>query len=160
MDQKKISRVLIAAGAIAAAAGIFLFFIYGTAAAISCRDAFPELKHLFWPGLIWLWAIGLCYLAAMAEYFRIVLNIGKDRSFVPENARGLSRIAGWMGAAGVLWLLAEVLPGLIWGVRLGAGWLGVLLAAVASFAMAMLAWGLGRLLARAVQLKEENYLTV
>ena len=36
----------------------------------------------------------------------------------------------------------------------------MLLAAVASFAMGMLAWALGRLLTRAVQYKEENDLTV
>ena len=160
MDHKKISWVLLAAGAIAAAAGVFLFFVYGTAVAFSCRESFPELAFLFWPGLIWLWAIGLTYLTAMYYYFRIVLNIGKDRSFTPENARGLSRIAFWMCAAGVLWLASEVLPGLIWGIEFGAEWLALLLAAVASFAMGMLAWALGKLLARAVQLKEENDLTV
>ena len=160
MDHKKVSWVLLAAGAIAAVAGIFLFFVYGTAVAFSCRDAFPELAFLLWPGLIWLWVIGLTYLAAMYCYFRIVLNIGKDRSFIPENARGLACIAFCMCAAGVLWLLGEILPGLIWGIVLGAGWLGLLLAAMASFAMGLLAWALGKLLARAVQLKEENDLTV
>ncbi len=160
MNQKTISRVLIAGGAIAAAAGVFLFFGYGTAVALSCRQEFPELGFLFWPGLIWLWVIGLTYLAAMADYFRIVINIGKDRSFIQENARGLGRIARWMCVAGGLWLLGDILPGLIWGVSLGVGWLAMLLAALASFAMGMLAWGLGRLLARAVQMKEENDLTV
>ena len=36
----------------------------------------------------------------------------------------------------------------------------MLLAAVASFSMGMLAWALGRLLTRAVQYKEENDLTI
>ena len=160
MDQKKISWVLLAAGTIAAVAGVFLFFVYGTAVALSCRDSFPEVAFLFWPGLIWLWVIGLTYLAAMYHYFRIVLNIGKDRSFTPENARGLMRIAFWMCLAGALWLLGEILPRLVWGIVLGAGWLALLLAAAASFAMGLLAWALGKLLARAVQIKEENDLTV
>ena len=109
MDQKRISRVLVAAGAVAMAAGIFLFFIYGPRMASECRTAYPELAGMFWPGLIWLEAIGLMYLAAMVEYFRIVLNIGRERSFIPENARGLSRIALWMSIAGCLWLLGIVL---------------------------------------------------
>ena len=160
MDQKRISWVLLAAGVIAAVAGVFLFFVYGTAVAISCRENFQEVAFLFWPGLIWLWTIGLTYLAAMFYYFRIVLNIGEDRSFTRENATGLAHIAFLMCLAGVLWLLGEILPGLIWGVVLGIGWLALLLAAAASFAMGLLAWALGRLLARAVQLKEENDLTV
>ena len=160
MDQKRISRVLVAAGAVAMAAGIFLFFIYGPRMASECRTAYPELAGMFWPGLVWLEVIGLMYLAAMVEYFRIVLNIGRERSFIPENARGLSRIALWMSIAGCLWLLGIVLPWLIWQVRLGPAWVAMLLAAVASFAMGMLAWALGRLLTRAVQYKEENDLTV
>ena len=160
MSQKNISRVLIAAGAAAMAGGCFLFFVYGPAMAMECRDTYPELGFLFWPGLIWLLAIGLMYLAAMIDYFRIVLNIGRERSFVPENARGLGRIAKWLCAAGALWLLGIVLPGLIWQVELGPAWIALLLAALASFAMGMLAWALGRLLTRAVQYKEENDLTV
>ena len=54
MDQKKISRVLVAAGAVAMAAGIFLFFIYGPRMASECRTAYPELAGMFWPGLVWL----------------------------------------------------------------------------------------------------------
>ena len=57
-------------------------------------------------------------------------------------------------------LLGIVLPWLIWQVRVGPAWVAMLLAAVASFAMGMLAWALGRLLTRAVQYKEENDLTV
>ena len=154
MDQKTISRVLIAAGALATAAGIFLFFVFGTRAAIECRQSYPEFSRLFWPGLVWLWTIGLIYCAAMAYYFRIVINIGRDRSFIQENARGLIRIAVLMCAAGVLWL------GGILALPASPGRLALALAAIASFAMGMLAWALGRLLAHAVQLKEENDLTV
>ena len=160
MEQKKVSRCLIMAGALAALCGGFLFFVYAPIAAGQCREMYPELAHLYLPGLLAVEAIGLTYAGAMAEYFRIVVRIGQDRSFCRENARGLSRIARFMAAAGFLWALLLILPPLIWQVQYGAALFAMLLAAAASFAMGVLAWGLGKLLARAVALKEENDLTV
>ncbi len=160
MDQKKISKILISAGAVVTAVGIFLFFIYGTYTASQCQTIYRELAFLFWPALIWLWAIGISYLVAMYHYFRVVLNIGQERSFIPENAYRLSFIALWMSIAGGLWLFGIILPGLVWNVHLGPAWVAMLLAAIASGAMGMLAWALGKLLTRAVQYKEENDLTV
>lgn len=160
MNHKKVSLVLMLAGGLAALGGAFLFFIYGPIMAGQCRTAYPELAFLYVPGLLWILLIGLSYACAMAEYFLIVSRIGKDRSFCRENAVGLSRIALFMGVAGALWLLGIFLPTLLWGVHFGAAYLAMLLAAAASAAMGILAWGLGKLLARAVALKEENDLTI
>ena len=49
---------------------------------------------------------------------------------------------------------------LIYRINIGPSYLIFLLAAMASFALGLLAWALGKLLARAVKLKEENDLTV
>lgn len=160
MENKKVSHCLIVAGALALLGGAFLFFVYAPLAALECRDTYPELRHLFWPGLISLWCIALLYCAAMADFFRITVRIGRDESFCRANARGLSRIALFMGLAGLAWLLLLLLPPLIWQVQYGPAFLALLLAAAASFAMGILAWALGKLLFRAVQLKEENDLTV
>lgn len=161
MDHKKVSRVLLAAGALAAAGGGFLFFVYGPLAARECRADYPELAHLYGPGLIYVLVIGLLYALAMGEYFRIVRRIGQDRSFCRENARDLSGIALFMLLAAGIWIVGMALLLLIWQAPVGpAGMLAVILAAAASAAMGVLAWGLGQLLARAVRLKEENDLTV
>ncbi len=160
MEQKRVSAALMAAGALAAAGGAFVFFVYAPVLAGECRSAYPELSPLYWPGLAGVWLIGAVYLAAMAFYFRIVARIGRDRSFCRANARELGWIARCMAAAGALWLAAAFLPGAIWHVPIGPVWIVFLLAAMASFAMGTLAWGLSRLLERAVALKEENDMTI
>lgn len=160
MEQSKVSWYLIGAGVLAALGGLFLLLAVGPALANACRISYPEWAHLYWPGLIYLWIIGLVYAWAMAEYFRIVRRIGKDQSFCRENARGLARIALSMWIAGGLWIMGIWLPRMIWGLPMGPAVLYLLLAAMASAAMGVLAWGLGKLLHRAVVLKEENDLTV
>ena len=160
MEHKRVSLALTAAGALATLGGLLVFFVYAPAFAGECREAYPELAFLYWPGLIGVWLIAAVYLAAMVFYFRIVARIGKDQSFCAANAREMGWIARCMGAAGALWLLAAILPGLLWQVDLGPSWLALALAAMASFAVGVLAWGLGRLLRRAVSLKEENDLTI
>ena len=79
MEQKKVSALLTLAGAAAAMAGSALFFVYGPVAAVQCRQEFPEAAALFWPGLIWLIAIGIVYWVAMGNYFLIVRRIGRVR---------------------------------------------------------------------------------
>lgn len=160
MEHRKVSGLLIAAGILATLGGAFLFLLYAPVIANECRDLYPELAFLFWPGLVYLWIIALSYCAAMIEYFRVCVRIGQDRSFCPENAKSLGRIALFMCAAGMLWVLMTVLPGIIWRIDIGPVFLVFLLAAMASFAMSVLAWALGKLLSRAVRLKEENDLTV
>ena len=160
MEHRKVSGLLIAAGIVAFLGGASLFLLYAPLAANECRTAYPEFAHLFWPGLIYVWIIGLCYCAAMVEYFRVSARIGQDRSFCAENAKSLRRIALFLGAACVLWALLVFLPGLILRISIGPVFLVFLLAAAASASMGILAWALGRLLDRATKYKEENDLTV
>ncbi|MDO5327933.1 MAG: DUF2975 domain-containing protein [Clostridia bacterium] len=160
MEHRKVSGLLIGAGMLATLGGAGLFLLYAPLVANECRTMYPELAFLFWPGLIYLWIIAAFYCAAMAEYFRVCVRIGQDQSFCAQNALGLSRIALCMNIAGSLWVLLSFLPGLIWGIAIGPVFLIFLLAAAASFALGILAWALGRLLSRAVKLKEENDLTV
>ncbi len=159
MEHKKISYLLIGAGVLAALGGGFLFFIDAPMAALRYRSALPELSYLMIPGLVFLWFIGILYGTAMINYFLICVRIGKNRSFSRENASGLSRIAALLLGAGLIWLLG--IPfGLLLRLRLGVWSLAFLLAAAASAAMGALAWGLAKLLRRAVEMKEENDLTV
>ncbi len=122
------------------------------------REQYPEYAYLFIPALVFLWTLGLIYLAAMIDFFRVCRRIGQDRSFCPENAQSLSRIARFLIIAGAAWL-AGIPGGLLMGVS-GGICVPFLLAAAASAAMGMLAGGLARLLKRAVEMKEENDLTV
>ena len=160
MEHKRVSVALTAAGVLAVLGGLLVFFVFAPIAGINSRASYPELAFLFWPALAALWVIASVYLAAMVFYFRIVSRIGKDQSFCAANAQDMRRIACCMAAAGFLWLLAAFLPEILWKISLGPVVLGFVLASVASFAVAILAWGLGRLLWRAVFFKEENDLTI
>ena len=160
MEHRRVSYWLMGAGALATAAIALVFFLFAPVTALSYRDAYPALAHLFWPGLAFVWCIGLLYGAAMIEYFRVCRRVGQDRSFCMENAVGLARIALLLAAAGGLWLAGMGLALLQPGIHFAPWCLWLLLACAASLAMAVLAWGLGRLLRRAVEIKEDNDLTV
>ena len=142
MEQKRISRFLLLAGgaAMAGLAVVFLGFIPIT----------------LWSARAWLggWAaalgtayalgIGGLYFGALRLYMTICRRIGQGCSFCAENAAGL-------------WLLGEAGYAVA---DLGIAGLYFPLLALASAALGVLAWALGRLLRHAVRLQEENDLTV
>ena len=159
MEQKRISMWLKAVGLVAMAGLVFEFFVFAPRFAALCAARFEQLVWLRWPALAGLWAVGLLYLASVVFYLRICARIGRDQSFVPDNARDLARIAQLMLGAAGLWGAGCL--GVLW-VNIGPGgiWIGALLMALASGAIATLAWALGKLVRRAVRLQEENDLTV
>ncbi len=162
MKQKTVSRLLITAGALAAAGILILSLFYAPALAAQCRDVYsqtPGIGRLYWLGLTGVWIASLILLLALGEYFRVSLRIGREQSFCRENVKGLRRIAAYLAADGALWLLAVFLPGFC-GVPVGPAWIAFVLAAAAHFALSLLAGCLGQLLARAVEIKRENDLTV
>ena len=159
MEHKKLSRYLLAAGIIASAGagGIFLIYLLGMiSVAIDPASPYAYLAFAAMAGMI---ALAILYGLALQEYFCICLRIGKNRSFCQENAKGLHRIFQFFLSAALLWLAAEFsafLPGMAWGI-----WnIAFLLFAMASAAMGILAYALGKLLKRATQLQEENELTI
>lgn len=170
MTQKSISRFLIAAGAMAAVGILALSLIYAPNLAQSLRDYLIEdttagadfagkVRSLYWVGLGGVWLVSLIFLLALGEYFRVSLRIGKEQSFCPENVKSLQRIALFMAMNAVLWMAAIFLPSLF-SVPVGPAWLMFLLISMANAALALLALGLSRLLARAVSIQQENELTV
>ncbi len=160
MKQKTISYLLMAGGGIAAAGIILVFGVVVPVLAGECKTMYPELAHLYWPGLIVGWLIGVAFLLGLWEYFRVCARIGRDQSFHPDNVKSLHRIALYMAASGVLWIGAALGPHFFFHADIGPLWLYLLLFAMAGFALSLLAWGLGLLLKRAVEIKEENDYTV
>ena len=87
MEHKRLSHLLIGAGAAACAGLAVLFLLYAPVLGLEVRDMMPEYAFLFWPALLYVWAIGGMYMAAMWQYMRISLRIGQDNSFCAENAQ-------------------------------------------------------------------------
>ena len=160
MKLRTISLILMAAGALAVLGILFVFGVFVPLMADECRIMYPELSRLYWPGLICAWLIGALYLLGLTGYFRVCVRITKGQSFCSGNVNSLRRIAGCMAAAGALWIAAALGPGLVFHADVGPLWIYLFLFAFASFALGLLAWGLGMLLQKAVDLKEENDLTV
>jgi len=160
MNQKRISRLLIGAGGIAVLGILVLFGVYAPVLAVEMRTMYPDYAALYWPGLIGVECCGALFLLALAEYFRVCFRIGQGHSFCLENVRSLNRIAAYLGVFGCMWLCFIFAPGLFFGLDIGPVWVVFLLCAMAGFALSMLAWGLGRLLRHAVEIQEENELTV
>ena len=159
MEHRKVSRLLILAGIIAVLGGGYLFFVHAPMRALQYRALSPEYAYLFIPALVFLWLIGLIYLAAMACYFQVCRRIGQDRSFCPENAASLFHIAYLLIGAAAVWLLG-IPAGLLLKLAPGPWTMVFVFAFIASAAMGMLAGGLAKLLKRAAEIKEENDLTV
>lgn len=160
MNQKRIARCLIGAGGMAAAGVLIVFGVYVPVLANEMKQLYPEYAPLYWPGLIGLWCVAALFLLGLWEYFRVCGRIGQERSFCAENARSLGRIALYMALDGALWLGAVFAPGLVFHLDIGPVFILFLLCALASFALGILAWGLGRLVQKAAVLQEENDLTV
>lgn len=163
MQQKRISILLIVAGALAALGIVALAAAYAPALAGEIRAENPQIPmiaEMYRFGLAGVWASSLIVLYALGEYFRVSVRIGKGRAFCPENVKSLSRMAICLWVDGGLWLAAIFAPGLLFHFSIGPAWLLFLLVAMANFALGLLAWCLGWLLDRAVSLKQENDLTV
>ena len=171
MSQKRIAHFLIAAGAMAAAGILALALFYAPSLAKSLLFALSlgnepgssptdgQLQALYWLGLIGVWAASIVFLLALYEYFRVSLRIGKENSFCAENVKSLQHIAFFLAVDAVLWIIAVFLPGMF-AVPVGPAWIMFLLISMAHAALALLALGLSKLLARAVAIQQENELTV
>ena len=160
MKQRTIAHILMAGGAVAGLGIILVFGVFVPVIANECKMMYPELAYLYWPGLIGMWLIGVMFLLGLWEYFRVCVRIGDDQSFSVGNVSSLRRIALYMAISSALWIGAAFGPGLVFHADVGPIWIYFFLFAMAGFALALLAWGLSLLLKRAVEIKEENDLTV
>lgn len=159
MNHRRISVFLLLAGLIAMLGILWVFGIYVPLVAQQCALTFSQLKYLYWPALLYLWGIGLLFLAALANYLLISVRIGRNQSFCTQNADGLRTISVLLFIAAAL-CIAGLAAGLLPRMSFGIWCIPVVLLSLASGAMGMLAWALGWLLRRAVQLQEENDLTI
>ena len=160
MKQKTISRIMIVGGVVAGLGIILVFGVFVPDFAWDCRVMYPELAYLYWPGLTGMWIIAAIILLALWEYFRVCVRIGREQSFSAGNVQSLRRIAVYMTVTAGLLIAAALLPGLVFQAGIGPLWVDFVILAMASFALSLLAWGLSLLLKRAVEIKEENDLTV
>ena len=159
MNYKKLSALLLIAGALALIGGVAVFFVYAPLAGQEIRAGAPQYAHLFWPALAYLWLIACVYMAALGEYMRISLRIGHGQSFCRENVHAMQRISRFLLAAALLWPLGLIVAALF-SVDVGPVWIALLLVSMASIALSLVAHVLCILLRHTVQLQEDSDLTI
>lgn len=169
MQHRKIANVLKIAGWIATLGIIFVFYcmpihFYFQFRLMDELLGRKRLLMLILPSA----AVGLPYLAALRDYFSICRNIGNERSFCDENVALLRRIARLFVVDGGIWCIILPVYALLLGVELRyiryifsfMNCACVLLFIMADSALALLAYMVSRLLARAEELQNENELTI
>ena len=157
MNHKRLSGYLIAAGSLAGAGGIYLFYIHEPLQLFRLLGGFSSSKCVLSVAGIAL--IGLIYIIALVNYFKVCLNIGRNSSFCTANSHYLKRIGSMLWCAGCCWLLAIFILALL-GMRLLFPYLVLGFAALASFCVGVVAFVLSQLVDRASRLQEENDLTI
>lgn len=157
MNHKSLSRRLIAAGILAGAGGVYIFYIHEPLHMLRLFGAGATLRCCLSIGGISL--IGLLYLAALANYFKICVRIGENASFCAENATRLRCIGRLLSIGGGCWA-AVLLLLLCLNIMDRYLYLVLALAALASFCAGVVARVLGQLVKHASRLQEENDLTI
>ncbi len=156
---KKVSIILKVFTIFTAFVGGIFFFLYLPSIIHEMADMYPEAEWLYFPGLIGIWLIaGLCYVS-LFFFWRICTQIGKDNSFSKENIVSMKVIGGLSIAVFCLIIGGTIFLGVIHYLGLGILVL-VFFFLFAASGIAVLALSLSALIANAMQLKEENDLTI
>ena len=143
----------------AAALGLIVAIWLVPALASSMLKEYPELRHWYWPGLIYAWIVLLPGFAGLWEFWNICGQIGRDNSFSLENARSLARICFLALTMAVLLVLGVAALCIL---RMGQPGLLILMLGfgAACVLVALLANALSQLVRRAAAIKHENDLTI
>ena len=159
MDQKKFSVWL---KAILLGIGLCGLVVYCYALPECGRTIisdYPEFASWYWPWLIFLWFTALPCFASLVLGWRIAGNIGKDRSFCPENAVHLQRIA-YLAAGDTLFFFAGNVVMTVLGMSHPGVMLASLFVCFVGVAVTVAAVCLSHLTRKAADLQEQSDLTV
>ena len=159
MNQIKLARWLKCILAVAGLCALALYAGVIPVEGLRLQAAYPEFSNRFFPWLIFLWISGIPCFAALVLAWRIVVNIGKDRSFSMDNARLLQWISRLAAGDAVFFFLGNVLL-----LLLDMSHPGVVLAALVivfvAVAVAVAAAVLSYLVQKAAALQEQSDLTI
>ena len=93
MEQKALARwlkgILIGVGI----CGLIVYFLLIPGYGGTLRSMYPEFAGRYWPWLLFIWGSSIPCFIAVGLCWKIVSNIGNDRSFSMENAKLLKWIA-------------------------------------------------------------------
>lgn len=159
MTQSEISKWLKVVTILLAVMGAAFFGVIVPILAGISRQNYPELAFLFYPGLVYSFAIAVPCYGILYHFWKVCDQIGRDNSFSKENASSfvaMSRFA--------LFLTIEWFMGILF-LAIG-GWMktGALVILIfgsfLSIIVTVLTAALSHLVRKAYELREENELTI
>lgn len=159
MKQKELARYLKAILLLATLIGVWLCVFAAPKLGENVVKQYPECRYLLFPFLAFLWVTAIPVYTALWQAWRIVCNIGNDRSFCEENARRLRTISWSCGMVVMMYVFAAAVL-LITGWLNSAVLIAILLVLFIGISLAVAAACLSHLVEKAAALKQENDLTV
>ena len=144
MSEKSLSRWLKFIILLTSVCSAVVYFLFIPIIGHAILYDYPEMSSRFWPWLIFVLLTGVpCYLA-LAAFFRICIQIGKDNSFSEENARSLKHISVYALVDAMFVFLVNLVYLLLNMNHFGM-FLALLIVAFAGVAIAVVAAGLSHL---------------
>lgn len=133
---------------------LFIFLVYVPTIANEFREGAPEFSGYYWPMLLSFEAIGTACLIALAFFWRITLNISRNRTFTRSSQSCMRIIAGCATFAFlVLFIWAPFVPGFPEALLF-------LIGAFVAGIIAVACWALAYLVGQAARLQDDYDLTV
>ena len=159
MKQRELSLWLKFIVGLAGVMGLFLCFWFAPVYGRMLAAKEPSRAYLFWPCLIYVWAACVPVYIALYEAWKIFTNIGKDKSFIHENVHRLKTITRLSIIEVVLYFGAAILLLLVDLVNIQI-FIVIFIILFASMFVSVCASVLSHLVSKAVELQEENDLTI
>lgn len=133
------------------------FWLPGTAA-LFAEDA-PEYAYLQYPLLIAIYVTLIPFIGSIIEGLRLSRRVAKNEAFSSESVMHLKRIKMCAFAISLLYLIGGIVLSLLVDLAPGIALLGIIIM-LASLMIGLISGILEELLRRALEIKEENDLTV
>lgn len=159
MSQKSLSLWLRGISLVVAFVVLLFFLLLVPELGKRVIESFPEFSAWYWPCLILAWCMALPCFGALGLFWRICVNIGRDRSFSRENGRYLSWISRLALLDALLLLAVSILlasQGIITAVYAFIE-LSLIIAGVG---IAIIAASLSHMVAKACSLQDDSDLTI
>ena len=159
MEQKTLSRWLKGILVGVALCGLIVYAAVVPVLAEYMLEGYPEFLTAVLPWELFIWCSGIPCFAVLYFAWRIVADIGLDRSFTDENAKRLKWISGLAAGDALFFFLGNILL-----LFLGMNHPGiVLVSSVVVFigvAVAVASAALSHLVKKAAELQEQSDLTI
>lgn len=159
MKQKELSIWLKFLVTLAGVMGIVLCFWFAPVFGRMMAENDPSLAHMYWPCLIYIWIACIPVYLALFEAWKIFSNIGNDKSFVTENVHRLKRITKLSITEVMMYFFAAIVLLMVDMVNIQI-FIVIFIILFASMFVSVCASVLSHLVRKAVQLQDENDLTI